>query len=180
MRARALWRGPVLALLLTAAPAAADSAMQAAATGFYAVYGAAGRQGGLPDATARMRYAKVLSPRLNLMLAGAEAAQVRFSTRVKGAAPPLIEGDLFTSLFEGATGWTVGTCTGDAKGARCPVTLTYRETGQKPVQWHDTLLLAHTDAGWRVDDIVYDPALRSGNTGRLSRLLTMVLAEAPP
>lgn len=180
MRAGALCWAPALALLLTAAPAAADSAMQAAATGFYAVYGAAGRQGGLPDASARMRYAKVLSPRLNLMLAGVEAAQVRFSTRVKGAAPPLIEGDLFTSLFEGATGWTVGTCTGDAKSARCPVTLTHQAPGQKPVQWHDTLLLVHTDAGWRVDDIVYDPALGSGNTGRLSQLLTMVLAEAPP
>ena len=180
-RAVLCW-GPLLALLLAGAPAAAanavqEGAMQAAANAFYAVYGSLPRQGGLPNATARMRYAKVLSPRLNRMLNQAQAAQVRFDRKVKGAAPPLIEGEMFSSLFEGPTSWTVGTCTGDTNSARCPVAMVYLAPGQPPVKWTDTLALVHSDAGWKVDDILYDPRLRGGNTGKLSSLLGMALAE---
>lgn len=176
-----------LALLLAwaaATPARADDAMRAAANAFYSVYGALPRGGSLPDATGRTRYAAVLSPRLNRMLNEAQAAQVRFDAKVKGAAPPLVEGDIFTSMFEGATGWQVGDCTGDAKAARCPVTLTHTPpahaaAGQKPAQWHDILVLTRTDAGWKVDDVVYDAGYAFGNTGTLSGMLKMVVAQAP-
>jgi hypothetical protein len=179
MRPRALCRGLFAALLLVTAPAAADEAMQAAANAFYTVYGSLPRQGGLPNATARMRYAKVLSPRLNRMLTQAQAAQVRFDRKVKGAAPPLIEGEIFSSLFEGPTRWTVGTCTGGADSARCPVAMVHLAPGQPPVKWTDTLVLVRSDGGWKVDDILYDAHLGGGNTGRLSSLLGMALAEAP-
>jgi len=186
MGPKALCWGPLPALVLALTPAAAanavqEGAMQAAANAFYAVYGSLPRQGGLPNATARMRYAKVLSPRLNQMLTRAEAAQVRFSTKVKGAAPPLIEGEIFSSLFEGPTSWTVGTCMGDgdANSARCPVAMVHLAPGQQPVKWTDTLVLVRSDAGWQVDDILYDSSLGGGNTGKLSSLLGMVLAEAP-
>ncbi len=172
---------PAMALLLASAaaiaPARADAAMQSAANAFYDVYRALGR--GLPDATGRMRYSAVLSPRLNRLLNQAGAAQVRFDAKVKGAAPPLIEGDIFTSNFEGATGWQVGTCSGDAAGARCPVTLTHTVPNQKPARWHDILVLTRDGAGWKVDDVIYDSGFGVGNTGRLSDLLKMVLAQAP-
>ncbi len=176
-----------LALLLAAAPAMAparaDAAMQSAANAFYEVYRSLGR--GLPDATGRMRYATVLSPRLNRLLNQAGAAQVRFDAKVKGAAPPLIEGDIFTSDFDGATSWQVGTCIGgvdgaaDAAGARCPVTLTHTVPNQQPARWHDILVLTRDGAGWKVDDVIYDTGFGVGNTGRLSDLLKMVLAQAP-
>jgi len=176
-----MWRVLAMALMLAAAstPARADNAMQAAATAFYGIYGAQARQGGLPNATGRMHYAAVLSPRLNRLLNDAEAAQVRFDAKVKGAAPSLIEGDIFTSMFEGATSWVVGDCTGDAGTARCPVTLTHAAANQKPVQWHDILVLAHGNAGWKVDDVIYDTGFAFGNTGRLSDMLKMVVAQAP-
>lgn len=167
-------------LLLMPVPASADAAMQAAAGAFYKVFSSLPRQGGLPNATARSRYAPVLSPRLIQLFDRAEAAQTRFNRMVKGAAPPLIEGEIFTSLFDGPTGWTLGACSGDEKTARCPVAMVHDAPGQAPVKWTDTLTLVQTGAGWKVDDILYDPDLRSGNTGSLSGLLGMVLAQAPP
>ena len=171
---------PAAAVVVASGPARADAAMQAAADAFYKVYGTPPRSGGLPNATQRMRYGAVLSPRLVRLLDQAQAAQIRFDRKVRGAAPPLIEGDIFTSLFEGPTSWTVGTCTGDAKTAQCPVTMVHQAAGQQPTQWRDTLLLAPSSGGWRVDDVLYDPHLGAGNTGRLSALLGMTVAQAPP
>jgi hypothetical protein len=166
-------------LVMAALPARADDAMAAAANAFYAASAQArpATGGGIPDATGRARYAPVLSARLNKALSDAAAAETRFSAKTKGA-PPLIEGDIFSSLFEGPTQWAVKDCNGDAKTARCSVTLTRQSPGQRPVTWTDTLVLANA-GGWKVDDVIYDPNLSSGNTGTLNETLRMVQSEAP-
>jgi hypothetical protein len=165
-----------LLALVSPVYAAGDAAH--AANDFYAVYGSQ-HGGGIPDAGGRARYAAVFSARLNKQLANAAAAQMRFDAKVKGAAPPLIEGDLFSSLFEGATGWTVGACSDDGKTARCPVSLTHAEKTAKPVRWKDTLILTNTPSGWKVDDVLYDAGFAFGNTGKLSDMLNMVVAQSP-
>ena len=45
--------------------------------------------------------------------------------------------------------------------------------------WTDTLVLANTPQGWRVDDIAYGANFQFGNTGKLSDTLHTVLREAP-
>ena len=115
---------PVLSLAWPQCAFAADDPA-AAANAFYAVYKDHHAQGGIPDATERVRYSPVLSPRLNKQLAAADAAQGRLTAKVKNAVPPMLEGDVFSSLFEGATAWKVGACQGDTKTARCPVALSY-------------------------------------------------------
>lgn len=167
-----------------AIPAPADPA--AAANAFYAVYGPqVGKGGGIPDTAARLRYAAVLSPRLNKQLADAAAAQRRLTAKVKNAVPPMLEGDIFSSLFEGATGWKVGACQSDGATARCPVALTYvpppvaGRPPVKPANWSDTVLLTNTPQGWKVDDVIYDAGFAFGNTGRLSAMLRMVVASNP-
>jgi hypothetical protein len=174
----------LLALLL-ATPAFAQAAdPQTAANSFYAVYGTQ-HGGGIPDATGRLRYSSVLTPRLNRQLTDAAGAQGRLTAKVKNAVPPTLEGDIFSSLFEGATAWKVGACTGDGKTARCPVALTHVDPvvpgkpPAKPANWNDTLLLANTPQGWKVDDVVYDAGFAFGNTGRLSEMLAMVMASNP-
>jgi hypothetical protein len=174
-----------LLLLIPAGLKAQTASDPAAAVGaFYAVY--AGQQaqgGGIPDATGRLRYTPVLSPRLNKQLAAAAAAQARLSAKVRNAVPPMLEGDIFSSLFEGATTWKVGACQSDTKTARCPVALTYvpapSPKAPKPANWHDTVVLVSTPQGWKVDDVVYDAGFAFGNTGRLNQMLQMVIAANP-
>lgn len=179
----------LLALSLPASAQAADPA--AAANAFYTVYGAQHAQtgGGIPDATGRLRYSAVLSPRLNKQLADAAAAQRRLTAKMKNVVPPMLEGDIFSSLFEGATGWKVGACQvsnqDDGKAARCTVALSYvspptgGKQAPKPASWSDTLFLINTPQGWKVDDVLYDAGFAFGNTGRLSAMLQMVVAANP-
>jgi hypothetical protein len=177
----------ILAALLLLIPAglkaqpAGDPAT--AVNAFYTVYASQqGQGGGIPDATERVRYTPVLSPRLNKQLAAAANAQARLTAKVRNAVPPMLEGDIFSSLFEGATGWKAGACQADAKIARCPVALTYspapspNNRAPKPASWHDTVVLVNTPQGWKVDDVVYDAGFAFGNTGRLSSMLQMVIA----
>ncbi len=168
-----------LLLLAVSVPARADDAgaMQAVANGFYGAYGTMHPSDGIPDATQRLHLAPFLTPRLNKMLADAAAAQTRFAAKVKGA-PPLIEGDLFSSLFEGASGWTVGTCSAAGKTGKCAVALRHQDPGQKPTAWSDTLLMTDTAAGWKIDDIAYGAGFSFGNTGLMSQTLQAVMAEA--
>jgi len=171
----------LLAPLLQGAHAADDPA--AAVNAFYAVYKDHHAQGGIPDATGRLRYTPVLSPRLNKQLIDAAAAQARLTAKVKNAVPPMLEGDIFSSLFEGATSWKVGACQGDAKAARCTVALSYVPAQSakppKPANWNDTVIVTSTPQGWKVDDVVYDAGFPFGNTGRLSDMLQMVVAANP-
>jgi hypothetical protein len=163
--------------LLASAPAQADD-MAVVANSFYTTYLSLPRTGGIPDATARVRYAPLLSPRLTALIASATAAEARFLKQNKNA-PPLIEGDLFSSMFEGFSRYKLGSCSGDAGHGQCNVTLTNQDQAGKPISWTDTLILINTPAGWKVDDIAYNAGFAFGNTGLLSDTLKMAIAEAP-
>ena len=116
----------VFAFLLLAAPALAAGDPAAAVNAFYDVYAGQHAQGdGIPDATVRLRLQPVLSPRLNKQLADAASAQARLTAKVRNAVPPVLEGDIFSSLFEGASAWNVGACQTNANTARCSVALSY-------------------------------------------------------
>jgi hypothetical protein len=174
----------LLAAVSWAAPALADDPAQAVGA-FYAVYSAQHMQDtGIPDATVRLRLQPVLSPRLNKELSDAASAQARMTARMKNAVPPMLEGDIFSSLFEGASDWKIGACQTSATTARCSVALNYVPPAAagakaKPASWTDTLLLVQTPQGWKVDDVVYDAGFAFGNTGRLSDMLAMVIASHP-
>jgi hypothetical protein len=175
----------LLVLLLLAIPARAAEDPASAVAAFYGVYSNQHAQGGIPDATVRVRFAPVLSPRLNKQLSDAAAAQARLTAKVKNAVPPMLEGDIFSSLFEGATAWKVGACQLAAKTARCLVALTYappsapNAKAQKPANWNDTVVVINTPQGWKVDDVIYDAGFAFGNTGRLSAMLQMVMVANP-
>jgi len=166
------------AVLFPPCPLDAQSAPDAAASGFLSVYGSFHPSDGIPDMAGRARLAPYLSARLNKLLADGAAAQARFSAKVKDS-PPLIEGDLFSSMFEGATQWKLQACTIDSDQARCPVAFTHASSRTKAVNWTDTLVLLNSPQGWRVDDVVYGGGFQFGNTGRLSDTLRTVANEAP-
>jgi hypothetical protein len=182
-----------VAALLFAVPAQAADTLTAAMKDFYDVYQSQpDHGGGIPDATGRLHYAAVLSPRLNKLMADAAAAQARMGARAKGAGPksavmPVLEGDIFTSYFDGATSWQFGPCEGAlSKGdVQCSVFMTHVSRAQpdhspsKPVTWTDRVEMVTTPGGWKVDEVVYDRAFPSGNTGQLSDILAMVAATNP-
>jgi hypothetical protein len=146
----------------------------AAATGFYSAYATFRPSDGIPAAGERARLEPFISPALDRLLRDGEAAEQHFAAVTKHMSPPLIEGDLFTSNFEGSTAWHVGQCEVAADSAHCPVAFGYRSHARedaRPVNWTDTVYLVHTPAGWRVDDIAYGANAAFGNKGRLTETL---------
>ncbi|MGZ5920482.1 MAG: DUF3828 domain-containing protein [Rhizomicrobium sp.] len=168
----------VAVFLLTTLPLAAQTDMTSAANGFLGVYGSFHPSDGIPDSGGRARFAPYLSAALNKLLADGAAAETRFAAKVKDS-PPLVEGDLFTSMFEGATSWKLSACSASGNIASCPVTFTHAEAGHPALTWTDALLLVNTPQGWRVDDVVYGGGFQFGNTGKLTDTLRTVLREAP-
>jgi hypothetical protein len=162
------------------ADAAAD--MGKTADGFYRAYSTFHPSDGIPDAKGRAKYEPYISPALDKLLTDGNSAEARFAKANKNS-PPLIEGDLFTSNFEGATSYKLGACTAsDAKGS-CKVTLTddpgkTTNPKDKPISWTDTIYLVETPSGWRVDDVGYGGSWDFGNKGRMSETLASVIKDA--
>ncbi len=151
--------------------------MEAQTKGFYTAYMAAPHDG-IPDAVARSGLAPFITPALEQLLAAGENAEARYAKETNNQSPPIIEGDLFTSLFEGATTFKMGACKADDGKGRCAVFLTYDDHSGKPVNWTDTAILARTQSGWRIDDIAYGGKWDFGNKGTLTDTLKFALKAA--
>jgi hypothetical protein len=153
-----------------AQPAGDAAALSQTAAGFYAAYKAI-PSGGIPDAKARAKLQPFLSPALDRLLTEGEAVEGRYKKATKNMSPPLIEGDLFTSLFEGATTFKIGDCGTDTHGGHCQIALGYNNGKDKPLAWTDTVYLTRAGTGWGVDDIAYGATWSFGNKGRLTATL---------
>ena len=173
-----------LALLVAAATpvAAQDAGAGQAANSFLSAHLALPRTGGIPDAAARAKLGPMLSVRLNTLINQAAAAEARFRAANK-FAPPLLEGDLFSSLFEGPATYQLGACTGTATAQRCRIQFSRPPAPNargpaRPAAWGDDLLLVNEGGGWKVDDVDYRGGFAFGNTGLLSQTLGMVIRAA--
>jgi hypothetical protein len=181
MRA-ALCLGALLASIAGRACAADSDAMVTDVKGFYAAYQTFHPSDGIPDAKGRAKYTPYISVGLNALLASGDAAEDKFAAANKNS-PPLIEGDLFTSNFEGATAVQIGACAGDGKTGHCAVNLTYdpgktNNPKDKPFHWTDTAYLMNEAGSWRVDDIGYGGSWDFGNKGRMRDTLKMAITDA--
>ena len=87
----------------------------------------------------------------------------------------MVEGDLFTSSFEGATSYKVLSC--DAKTSSCMVELNYVEAGSKPFTWKDRIYLVKDSQGWLVDDLEFLGDWQFMHKGKLQDLLKDVVKE---
>jgi len=92
-----------------------------------------------------------MTPELAATIEKAQAVQ---AATPAGDKPPWIEGDLFSSNFEGADSQRTGALTLEGDKAKVELHMTYTE-GSHTVTWTDALVLKKTDAGWRVDDLVF-------------------------
>jgi hypothetical protein len=138
------------------------------------------RQGGVPDMDMRARLRPVISPELDSLLAQAAEAERRHTMRTNNSEPPYLQGDIFSSLFEGATAYEVGACaTENAETVACAVSLSYEGEGET-AKWQDRVLLtisAHDASLFLVDDIAYGGEWDFASRGTLKGSLRAVIAE---
>lgn len=125
---------------------------------------------GLPDPAAMNAYNAFLCPALSAALVDARARQAAFIAAHPGDKPPLAEGDLFTSLFEGADSAKALDASPEGEGARVDVALA-RGIGPDATRWHDVLVLGRDQGIWCVADVVYGGSWPFANKGRLGDTL---------
>ncbi|MDE1938101.1 MAG: DUF3828 domain-containing protein [Alphaproteobacteria bacterium] len=177
MKARGLLAIGLIASATSIANAGELSAPAQAANGFYAAYSTFHPSDGIPSEAHLAELAPYISPALHQLLVDGSAAELKFNKANKDS-PPLVEGDLFSSMFEGTTSYKVGACKSDAKKASCPVDLVYDDKHDPAARWTDTVYLVMTPGGWRVDDIGYGGNWDFANKGRLSATLQQVITDA--
>lgn len=133
---------------------------------------------GLPDPGQAAALAPHLSPRLNALLREAVAGQQAYKARFTSDKPPMIDGDIFSSLFEGATSGAVDSVDEKGETATVRVTYTYADPGTgKAIQtWPDRFLLVREGTVWRIDDVEYLGGWDFAARGRLSAALAETAA----
>lgn len=129
---------------------------------------------GLPTNEQLQRLSPFITPELRSILEQACVYQDMQIRQHPDEKPAWIEGDLFSSLFEGVTSWEVGDVFGaPSVDSWAKVKQTYGEPGQKPETWTDTLLFKQREGRLLVDDIrmggnwdfANGPSLRGGLPG---------------
>lgn len=112
----------------------------------------------------------------NLLLA-ARKTEDRYFHKTKGEVPPLMQGSLFFSLFEGAH--KLISINKEGKGRSFLITLEYQNPyGKKEiVQWQDRAILVKENDKWVVHDIELLGKWQFGSKGKLSEILIAVSEE---
>jgi hypothetical protein len=108
---------------------------------------------GLPDERQLKALSPFLSEDLQRLFVKARAEQQQFIKKNPEEKPPWIEGDLFTSLFEGARSFKVGKAKKRGNYVDVSVGFEYQEGGSTS-RWNDELVLVRTKNGWRVHDVL--------------------------
>ena len=129
---------------------------------------------GLPDATQRATLRPLLSDDLTGALESAAAAERCANDQARGQEPPLIQGDIFSSLFEKATA-VVGIDQGPTDGRRLTYRLHFewREPGaaEASVTWTDEVTLQAVDGRWLIDDFVHGGDWQFTVKGSMKKML---------
>jgi hypothetical protein len=139
------------------------------ATDFYEMRLKLGKTG-LPDAGEMKAYSAFLCPDLAHMMDAARARQSAWIAANPEEKPPLIEGDLFSSLFEGPDSVSAAGTNATDTGARVSLAMRAGD-GENAPRWKDDLLLERHDGVWCVADVEYHGDWAFANKGRLSEML---------
>ena len=172
-----MFRAATFALLLATAGCAVAPSDQApacasadtpegAVCGFYTRYLAI-RPSGLPTAEQQAALAPWLSNGLEARLETARRVQTQFRAENPGEKPPLVDGCLFASLFEGPTSFTVESATADGGVTRVPVQFRYGTEAA----WRDVIVLRREGPNYVIDDIEFAGAGPFNPPGKLSEAL---------
>ena len=161
---------PELSIGAKPTPESADlRAATTLVTDFYQMRLRLGRTG-LPDESEMNAYRAFLCPSLSAAMDSARVRQKMYVEQHPDDKPPLVEGDLFSSLFEGVDVVTpVGTEV-SGEGARVNLSMRFGE-GDSAARWKDTVLLAKDQGSWCIADVEYHGNWAFANKGKLSTTL---------
>jgi hypothetical protein len=125
------------------------------------------RPTGLPTPEQQAALAPWLSDSLETRFDAARRVQAKFRSENPGEKPPLVDGCLFASLFEGPTAFTVAPATTSGGVTRVPVQFRYGTEAA----WQDVIVLTREGSGYVIDDIEFAGAGPFNPAGRLSEAL---------
>jgi len=151
----------------TAAPP--TDAAGALAEDFYVMHQRLGSSG-LPNGGSMNAYNAFLCPRLGALINDARQRQQQFAAAHPEDKPPLVDGDLFSSLVEGPESVKARETVLDGDSARVSLAMSYGE-GDNATKWNDTMVLMRDDGIWCIDDVEYHGQWPFANRGRLSDAL---------
>ena len=158
MNLRIFIRAIVLGAWLLASPEiyAADGAREAAANFYRSYLKLRQRSGmtGIPNEPQLAELSRSITPGLRSLFTAAWREQQRCIKQFPEDKPPWIEGDIFSSNFEGYTLFNVPGSRPHKDARQVTVKFTYVE-GKHTVKWTDTLVLRQRAGQWLVDDIFY-------------------------
>ena len=144
----------VVVLLGVSSSAEAQSASPSSvADSFYKKY-VAYQMRGLPTEKQINALAPLFSKDIMTMIAADRAQQKKFAKEHPDEKPPWIEGDLFSSLFEGATSYTLGKSRVQKTRAEVDVHLVYKNKSDA-TEWVDTVVLTKANGKWVIHDILF-------------------------
>lgn len=155
--------------------AQADSRLEHAANAFYRIY-LTTRPTGIPNAAIRAKFSPAISHTLARLLERADSAERHYAKVTKRLVPPLVQGDVFTSLFEGAENFTMRDCKHTEAATVCRVELRYGSSSNTAL-WVDKIHLVRSSGRWVVDDIEYGGDWGFTHKGRLKDLLRKVITD---
>lgn len=111
----------------------------------------------------------LFSPDLKKTLEGAVNTSKADIERVKNSDHPdekplIFEGAVFSSLYEGYTGYKIRSTdiSNDTTTADVAVEFEYSES-QPKIIWTDRVHLVNSKEGWKIDNIIFDPIAHSKN-----------------
>jgi hypothetical protein len=161
----------VFTIASTALAVPTASAQSAAATteGFYAKL-AELRVRGLPTHKELALLAPYLDPQIVSLVKRDRRKQAAFVKRYPDEKPPWIEGDLFSSLFEGTSTYKVGRERMVSGSRHVDVDLSYTGDGQTS-RWTDTAVLKKIAGKWRITNILYNGKWQFKNGSSLLKVL---------
>jgi hypothetical protein len=169
----------LLGTLLAIAPARAADGPATTVERFYATY-IPNRHGGLPSGAELERLQPFLSQRLHRLIVDAWASNESWAKRHPDEPseageppviykPPFVDGDYFSSVFEGPKTFKVERAVGnDARGWKVHVQF-WHDADEKG--WKDVVVVRKERGRYVIDDVLFSGAGPFNPEGRLSEIL---------
>lgn len=159
---------PLLALALLVSACSQNSAQEAkqVVTSFYQANQTSHPTGAL-TLSELLTFRQFVSVPLFELLKNVSEAEEAHLRETQDQQPPLVDGNLLTSMPQGATTFRIINCQLESDQGMCRVELVYSDARHKsPAKWVDRVVLTRDVRGWVIANIIYagdNGAMRSGD-----------------